>query len=296
MRISLDSVTPLISNQPVADCPAQQYCNIPSFRSDPNTQTHFCTNTSILSILLLWPMLTQDIWRPKRIDKALTTPGHLAHSEKAARADKMSISAAVALVSTLWSEFFQFNIFSFALPKDTTVQSLQHDLCTSVQSFFSFSCWFFHARQTGKKNARNSHLFYESDTTIQRLLISSLIGCWISKLLWPVCGIDGLPVRVKRALQAIEQNSMDLGQGGIDGDLEIRWVFLLWLQDVVPKRCRDTCSECVLVALVGLLLTCRMYLINLIMSLNWCHVKNFNWCNCFTVLNMTREQSWSILA
>lgn len=83
-----------------------------------------------------------------------------------------------------------------------------------------------------------------------------------------MCGIDGLPVRVKRALQAIEQNSMDLGQGGIDGDLEIRWVFLLRLQDAVPKRCRDTCSECVLVALVGLLLTCRMYLINLIMSLN----------------------------
>lgn len=124
---------------------------------------------------------------------------------------------------------------------------------------------FFMLARRRKKNAWNSHLFYESDTTIQRLLISSLIGCWISHLLWPVCGIDGLPVRVKRALQAIEQNSMDLGQGGIDGDLEIRWVFLLWLQDAVLKRCRDTCSECVLVALVGLLLTCRMYLIDLIM-------------------------------
>ena len=69
----------LVCCRPVIDCSPQHYRNIHSFSSDPYTQghcthtflcTHTHTHTLILSILFLWPMLTQDIRRPKEQTKS----------------------------------------------------------------------------------------------------------------------------------------------------------------------------------------------------------------------------------
>lgn len=201
MRISLDLVTPLVCSQPATDCPAQHYCNIPSFCSDPYTQTHFCTNTPILSVLFLWPMLSQDIRGAKRIDKVLTTPARLVYSKKAARADKMCI-----FCRTTYKQFMEWSAFNLTC-------SLVSFLKNSKQHPSIFTTWFMYicllifimlTRWGKKKKVWNGHLFYESDTAIQCFLISSLIGCWISHPLRPACGIDRLPVTVKRALQASE--------------------------------------------------------------------------------------------